>query len=272
MNRSLKYLIGAVTIGAITASVIVASAQESTDDGGIRPNPSYDGRYAFARLKYTAGPDDPCTCYVPGSSGLVGWQHDYPHADENIMRIATDLTSLKARVDSSVVVNAENPEIMKYPILYLSEPGCWNPSEPEVKALRKYLLKGGFLIVDDFSMCTGGTVRFELSSKTFEEQIHRVLPEARLMSVAMTDPTLNEFFQMDPDRLTQELQRETGQPPEIHGIYQNNDPKKRLMVAANYNTVIHRSWIWEAQGQSSVGEGNESYKLGVNYLLYGFTH
>jgi hypothetical protein len=263
----------ALAIAAVTAGLAYAqNAWQQRDD--IPPNPKYDGRFTFARLRYPEHLDDPCTCLVRSSTGPAGWQHDYPNGERNIMRIMTDITTLHAHVDSSAIVTADDPALMRYPILYLSEPACWKPSETDVKALRRYLLKGGFLIVDDFSMCTGGPVRFAMSKRMFEEQIHRVLPEGKLVPVPFDDPALNSFFKLDPQELQRELQRTAGadHPPEVYGIYEHNDPHRRLMVAANYNTVIHTSWVWQSQGLSSVADNNEAYKLGVNYLMYGLTH
>jgi hypothetical protein len=266
MKGHTKYLLAGIAVTAI-----IADAQRMSRNDGIPPNPSYDGRYAFARLRYTVHPGDACTCPV-GDGPPGGWQHDYPEGENNIMRIMTDLTSLNARIDSTAVFDADDPELMKYPLLYLSEPACWTMSDAERKGLRKYLLKGGFLIVDDFSICSGGTVRFETSRRVFEERIRSVLPEGKLIPIPMTDPALNLFLKVDPVQLTKELNRWNAGPVQMYGIYENNDPKRRLMVVANYNTVIHRSWVWEAQGLSSIAGDNEAYKLGVNYLMYGFTH
>ena len=56
------------------------------------------------------------------------------------------------------------------------------------------------------------------------------------------------------------------------GIYEDNDPNKRLMVIANYVNDIGESWQWSGQGWFPVAESNEAYKLGVNYLIYALTH
>jgi len=255
---------------AVTAMLVSAQAWSRQDP--FPPNPPYDGRFSFARLRYTDHPGDLCTCQVRGSLGAAGWLHDYPDADRNIIRIAMELTTLNARVDSGVVLKADDPALMRYPILYLTEPACWNPSESEVKALRKYLLKGGFFIVDDFAICTGGPERFAQSQQAFEEQMRRVLPNGKPILVDMSDPALNGFFRLNPMELQEELTRTAGPPPQVHGIYENNDPRKRLMVAANYNTAIHSSWVWQSRGLLPVDRRNEAYKLGVNYLMYGFTH
>jgi hypothetical protein len=58
----------------------------------------------------------------------------------------------------------------------------------------------------------------------------------------------------------------------LRGAYQNNDPKKRLMIMVNYNTDVSNFWEYSAQGFKPVTENNEAYKLGVNYFVYGLTH
>jgi len=64
------------------------------------------------------------------------------------------------------------PDLLKFPIVYLSEPGYWHPSESEVLGLRTYLQKGGLLIVVDF--------HFENEWRVFESAMRRVLSDARI--------------------------------------------------------------------------------------------
>ena len=59
---------------------------------------------------------------------------------------------------------------------------------------------------------------------------------------------------------------------EFYGIYEDNDPSKRLMMIVNYNTDISQYWEWSGTGLRPIDDTNEAYKLGVNYLLYGLTH
>jgi hypothetical protein len=102
------------------------------------------------------------------------------------MKIMAELTRLDARIDSSVVFDPDDPGLTKYPVAYLSEPGCWEPSESEGKGLRNYLLKGGFVIFDDFH----GTGDWE----NLEKQMWLVLPEGKFVTIAPSDPVFNVFF------------------------------------------------------------------------------
>ena len=270
-TRSLHAAARWAVLGLVTTAAMAMTSMQDSGAQTVEPNPTYDGRYAFARLRYAEVPDDPCTCPVGESRGPAGWQHDYPDGERSLMKIAADMTTLNAWTDSSAVFTADDPGLMRYPILYLSEPACWRQSAAEVRGLRTYLLKGGFLIADDFTICTGGTVRYTLSRHAFETQIRRVLPEAKFVPLTLTDPALNIIFRLNPDAIKGALQMQ-GDPPEIYGVYERNDSTRRLLLVANYNTVIHRFWVWEGAGTSSVANGNQAYKLGVNYLLYGFTH
>jgi hypothetical protein len=241
----------------LTSLMLVATAAGAQrfrmrGDATVDPNPSYDGRYAFARLRY-GGEDFRCW-----SNEGPGWHHDYPVADRNLMKIVTELTTLDARVDSSVVLDASDPELAKYPIAYLSEPGCWEQSEAEVRGLRAYLQKGGFLIVDDFD----GHDWYN-----FEEQMRRVLPNGRFVPLDISNPVFQSFFGIQSLEM---LGYRGG--AQFYGIYEKNDPTRRLMVVANYDNDIGDYWQWSAEGFLPIPLTNEAYKIGVNYIMYGFVH
>ena len=109
-------------------------------------NEPYDGRFTFARVRYTT---------APGGfwyQGLPSWAHGYPMSEETLMRIMNEVTFLGARTDAYNAYALDDPEITKYPIVYLTEAGWWTMTESEVAAFRAYLLKGGFAIFDDFKV------------------------------------------------------------------------------------------------------------------------
>lgn len=64
----------------------------------------------------------------------------------------------------------------------------------------------------------------------------------------------------------------TAARPSFAGIFQGNDPKKRLMVMINFNTDVSNFWEFSAIEFRPVGESNEAFELGVNYLIYSLTH
>ena len=219
-------------------------------------NTKYDGRFTFARIKYR------------GTGMGVGWSHDFPRAESHFMRIIRQITTIHPFVEAGPVVGGnilslDDPELFKYPVAYLSEPGGWLPNDNEVEGLRNYLQKGGFLIVDDFD---GGSMNSDLAR--FQEQMRRVLPAARLLDAPRTHPIFDSFFKIDFGKLTA---YRTGDVPQYFAYFQDNDPRGRVMVIVNFNQDIGDYWEWSDRGFNVV-PSNEAYKLGVNYLVYALTH
>ena len=80
------------------------------------------------------------------------------------------------------------------------------------------------------------------------------------------------FVLRDQPRSTTSRRRTTAGGPDFRGVYEDNDPAKRLLMIVNYNTDISQYWEWSGRGLRPVDDTNEAYKLGVNYLVYGMTH
>ena len=100
--------------------------------------------------------------------------------------------------------------------------------------------------------------------------MRRVLPEARFVPMSATHPIFHSFFEID--RLDVIPQAYNAGRPYFFGLYEDNDPSKRLMMIVNYNTDISQYWEWSGRGCVRSTTTNEAYKLGVNYLLAGLTH
>jgi hypothetical protein len=210
----------------------------------------YDGRFTIVRLWYPY---------------YEGWAFDYPDMEQNLSAILNEISTLRPHPDGSSIFRMDDPELLKHPIAYLSEPGYWQPSESEVEGLRAYIEKGGFLIVDDFHFANEWAV--------FEMAMRRVLPKASIVPLDVTHPVFNSFFAIEslkvpyPGSLGQR-----GLMGEFYGIHEDNDPSKRLMVVINFNMDIGDYMEHSAQGIYAVDPTNEAYKFGINYLMYGLTH
>ena len=100
--------------------------------------------------------------------------------------------------------------------------------------------------------------------------MRKVLPGVKIFDMQASHVIFHSFFEIkDIDHFPQAY---NAGPPVFRGIYEDNDPRKRLQVIINYNTDVSQFWEWSARGFRPVADTNEAYKLGVNYLLYGMTH
>ena len=214
----------------------------------VEPNVPYDGRFTFARIRYTV-------------YGRSGWEFDYPAMERNLMSMMREVTALRPHVTASNIHTLDDPELLKYPVAYLSEPGYWIPSDAEAEGLRTYLAKGGFLIVDDF-------MRGEW--RNFEEQIRRVLPGVRIDRLDVSNPVFDAFFRIES--LDMAYPHDPFLKAEFFGIYENNDPSRRLIAVINYNNDIGDYMEWSSEGFWPVNITNDAYKLAINYIVYGLTH
>jgi hypothetical protein len=231
-----------------------AAAQRGRGRGGfgwgtaVQPNVPYDGRFAFVRLRYP-------------EYEAAGWAFDYPAMERNFMTIVQDLTRIRPHVRGSNVFAMDDPDLGRYPIAYLSEPGYWYPTDAEAAGLRTWLRKGGFLIVDDF---------YFNQWMPFERAMRQVLPEGRFVRLGVDHPIFDSFFTIRSlDGMHHPSAREAR--AEYYGIFEDNDPQRRLLVIVNYNNDIGDYMEWSGEGWYPVNLSNDAYKFATNYLIYGLT-
>lgn len=224
----------------------------------IEGNVAYDGRFTFVRLRYNSG-------FGGGGrrrgGGDPGWFHDYPTADHHLMKILAELTLMPTRDNESNILTLDDPELFKYPLAYMSEPGDWTMSDAEAEGLRAYLLKGGFIIFDDFR---------GWHLQNLQDQMRRALPDGRFVALDATHPIFHSFFEIDPATFVPPYGGDG--PPVFYGVFEDNDPNKRLLLIANHNNDLGEYWEYSNTGMVPIDLSNEAYKFGVNYVVYAMTH
>ena len=209
-----------------------------------------------------------------GSHGFYEpwWAIDYPLAEEHFLPALRRMTSLSVSEDSRHL-EVTNDRVFQYPFLFMQQPGRgnWNPNSQEAACLREYLLRGGFLLVDDF--------HGDREWATFEPGMRRVFPDRPIVDIPATDSLLHVFFDLDqkiqiPGRrhvhsyggqMTVNMQG----PPQWRGIY---DDQGRLMVAMNFNMDMGDSWEHADDPGYPGTMTAQGYRLGTNYILYAMTH
>jgi hypothetical protein len=245
----------ALALMTVVLMPLAASAQRGGLGGRNRQafmtNPPYDGQFTFTRIRYNQG-----------GFGFMSsaWNHDYPDADLHLPLILQATTAIPVRTERSQILTLEDPEIFMNPILYMWEPGYWRTNDAEAKNLRDYLAKGGLIIFDDFEA---------EQWNNFEQQFQRAIPDALWVKLDISHPVYHSFFDMTGVHIPHPT---VGVEPAYYGVFENNDPSKRLVAIANHNSDVAEYWEWSGTGRLPVDTTNDAYKLAANYMIYGLTH
>ena len=239
----------------------------------FKPAGHLDKGFTFCRLMYTSDRRDP--------SGR-GWSTDYPFADINFMIRFSELTSVHVDLDkhgepNHWVVGIADEALFSCPFVMTSDVGTMSLNSEEINRLREYLLKGGFLWVDDF----WGTRAWG----QWEREIGKVLPPA---DYPISDlPLDHELFQtmfnvwQVPQISNIHFWRATGGTNTSERGYDSavphfrviKDASGRILVAITHNTDIQDSWEREGEDPAFFNQFSpDGYALGVNVLLHAMTH
>jgi uncharacterized protein DUF4159 len=246
---------------AVRASVLILllvplalSAQSRSSSSRFRQAVEYDGNLTFTRLIYGSGLSN-------FGFGGAAWSHDYPAADKNLSAIIDYITHIRVRLDGTNVLDLDDPEIFQNPVLYVWEPGYWTIQPSEAKRLREYLLKGGFIIFDDFE----GPEHWN----NMVAQMRQALPEYQFLPIDERHPIFHSFY----DILTLKVPHPSMDVvPGYFAMFENNDPSRRMIALANHNNDIAEYWEWSAEGLYNPDPTSDAYRLGVNYYVYALTH
>ena len=147
------------------------------------------------------------------------------------------------------------------PVFVDVEPGYWTIQPSEAKRLREYLLKGGFIIFDDFE----GPDHWN----NMAAQMRQALPEYQFLPIDERHPIFHSFY----DILALKVPHPSMDVvPGYFAMFENNDPSRRMIALANHNNDIAEYWEWSAEGLYNPDPTSDAYRLGVNYYVYALTH
>jgi hypothetical protein len=235
------------------------------------PPPEFsDGAFVHCKLMYTS---------VWREANGYGWSTDYPFAGINLMTRVSELTKTPISLDKRGrpnywVVRLTDDALFRCPFLMGTDVGTAELSEIEAKRLRDYLLKGGFLWVDDF----WGTHAWQ----QWSSEMKKVLPEYRIVDVPADHALLNAHFKIMkiPQVTSINFWRGSGGitsergPDSPHANFRMiADDKQRVMVLMTHNTDIGDSWEREGEDREFFLQFSpDGYALGINVVLYTLTH
>ena len=237
------------------------------------PEQMPDAAFVICRLAYTRVRSEP--------SG-IGWQTDYPYAEVNLTTRFSELTKTRVSRDEEgtpnyYVVRPSDATLFNCPIVMASDAGTIGFRDDEVETLRTYLLKGGFLWVDDF----WGSEAWA----HWESQIGRVLPapDFTIEDVPLSDPMLHSMFELKhiPQITNILFWRQSGgtetsergeDSAEVH-LRAIRDAKGRIMVLMTHNTDVADAWEREGEETGFFYQFSpDGYALGIDVLLHAMTH
>jgi hypothetical protein len=227
--------------------------------------------WAFARLMY---PDSGRRFgFRRGGNdwreGYTMWTQDYPRADRHFAQAIRRLTRIHVRSVEQPVNLDDGDDVDNYPWLYAVQVGNWRLTEPQAKALREYLLRGGFFMVDDFWG--------EDQWANFMESMHRVFPDREVVDLPDDDQIfhsvydLTDRYQVPGARYVQTgvTEKCDGCPARWRGIY---DDRGRVMVAMTFQSDLGDSWEWADDPGYDEKFSALGIRIGVNYIVYAMTH
>jgi hypothetical protein len=235
------------------------------------PKPGFsDGAFTVCKIMYTQ---------VRSELWGMGWGTDYPYAGINLMTRLGELTKAPISKDKRGnpnywVVRLADDALFQCPFTIASDVGTIGLEEDEIPRLREYLLKGGFLWVDDF----WGTPAWI----HWSDEIRKVLPEYKIMDVPMDHPIRRTMFDIKTVPQVTNIQnwRGTGGATSERGSDSPHanfrmiaNEQGRIMVLMTHNTDIGDSWEREGEDpEFFIQFSPEGYALGINVLLYVMTH
>jgi hypothetical protein len=252
---------------SIVSACVWAQAIVSETAEAPRIDREADGEFQFVRLAYSSN-----NYGRRGSGGRYGgrqaWQTDWPDAEYHFSRGIDRLTRV-AVADRGRILTPLDEEIYDFPWIYAVEVGHWYLDDQEASRIRDYLLRGGFLMVDDFH----GTWEWA----AFVASMERVFPDRPIIDIPEGDEAFHVIYDLDqriqiPSRqflYSGVTWERDGYTPRWRGIY---DDEGRLMVAINFNMDIGDAWEHADWPDYPENMTALAYRFGINYLIYAMTH
>jgi hypothetical protein len=264
------------TVWAFQRPFRVYPSMEPYDDIPLPPDWQDQGEWVQARLMYPQHPEARFNRYSRRFGGLLDWREggtswtqDYPRADRHFASALRRLTRVHARSVEQPVNPDDLDDFYNWPWLVAGEMGDWKLTNGQVNVLREYLLRGGFLMMDDF----WGPEEYA----RFDETMRKVFPDRPVVDIPDKDSIFHTVYDLD-DRyqilgqwaLNGRMSfRAAGTVPHWMGIF---DDKGRIMVAISFNNDIGDSWEFADEPRYPERYSALGIRITVNYVIYSMTH
>jgi hypothetical protein len=256
----------------------VYPSMEPYDDIDLPQDYKEKTEWVQARLMYPQHPEARFSRYrrwggggpPDWRQGGTSWTQDYPRADRHFATALHRLTRVHARSVEQPVNPEDGDDIFNWPWLVAGEMGDWKLTPDQARKLRDYLLRGGFLYMDDF----WGPEEWD----RFYQSMRMVFPDRQIVEIDNADGIFHSVYDLD-DRYQILGQwalrgggmsfRVDGTRAQWKGIY---DDKGHLMVAMSFNSDVGDSWEWADDPYYPEKFSALGIRIGVNYVVYSMTH
>jgi hypothetical protein len=252
--------------------------QVAADDPFDRVATPREAEFHFIRVEYTDLPEY-SRGYGYASRDGVGfgwWVVDWPAAENHFTAGIQRLTRLDTGDPRHFRLTDDR--LFDYPWIYATQTGWWGLSDAETARLREYLLRGGYLVTDDFWSSDPN------SWEVFRDTMKRTLPGQPISDIALDDPVMHVVYDIGQNDLTfipgsRHLRRNfdgsativqpAGTQPAWRSI---EDGKGHMVVAVNFNTDIGDAWEFADVPYYPEAMTRLAYRYAINYVMYAMTH
>jgi len=194
-----------------------------------------------------------------GDIGHMGWSHNYPDSDINLNEFLERSTRIDMEIDSYRIMELGEPEVFDYPFAYVSEPGEMELTDQEVTNLREFVLRGGFVLMDDFD---GPWQWAQMHS-----QVKRAFPDNDFVPVPLDHVVFRVHTPLE--NLAAMADSVPGGDITYYGLY---DKQGRLGILAGHNNDLANFWDWYSDGRMPLKPSTDAFRMGTNAVIYSFTH
>src|SRR6202167_3697914 len=216
--------------------------------------------WAFARLMY---PDAGRFRRGDWREGNTMWTQDYPRADRHFSLAMRRLTRIHVRSAEQPVNLDDGDDVDNYPWLYAVQAGSFDLTDAQAARLRDYLLRGGFLVCDDF----WGTLEWS----NFERNMHLVFPDRPIVEIEDADSAFHTVFDLEKTPIPGEWSLRSGRPYRNDGVDPHwrgiSDERGRLMVAIWFNIDAGDSWEWADWPEYPEHYSALGIRMGINFIV-----
>jgi len=257
----LRATVACIGIVALITTLSKGDTKKPRPDRVDNPASKRVPQFRFARMKYPGGIPD----YIKN------WYTDYPNMDANLTKLTKRLTNID--IADPILVEPSSPDLFNFPMVYSVEPEQMVLGADDAANLREFLARGGLWFADDFH----GDEEFN----QFVTQIHRVLPDAKIVELDVSHPLFHCFYNIEKiiqvtndgiakcKECDQWENGPSGKEPKVFAVL---DQQGRISILMAWNTDLGDGLEWADDPTYPAPYSTYAFKFVTNVIVYAMTH